>query len=407
VTQGDAQVLGLRKRTTKKGETLELERHVANAISIFVRDPRWTDRIRFNDFAQAVEIEDPPWNADDRDAGPTTRRAWVDEDAVRAQAWLIREYQLSLGRETVRDAIAVVARRRVVHPVREWLSELRWDGQLRVDNWFEKYLGCPADAYTSRVGRWFLLGAIARIMRPGCKVDTMPVLEGQQGAGKSTALRTLFGEGWFTDTPLDLSSKDRFVGLQGTWCHEIAELDSFSRTDESRIKSFLSSPTDTFRPPYGRGVVTVPRQLVFAGTVNRDDYLRDETGNRRFFPVRCGRVDLEALGRDRDLIWAEAFAAFESGAVWWPVGDELAACAEEQAARVQQDPWQSIISHAVSIQTEVTVTQLLERHLNLEPGKIAQGDANRVAKILRLLGFRRVQRRTGAGRQWVYERPSA
>ena len=140
--------------------------------------------------------------------------------------------------------------------------------------------------------------------------------------------------------------------MQGVWIIEIAELDAIGKAEVSRIKAFLTRTTDRFRPPYGRYTIEVPRSCVFAGTVNPDTYLRDETGNRRFWPVRCGTIDIDALARDRDQLWAEAVARFKDGAIWWIDGPELmAAATAEQEKRYQSDAWDDLIEHWLGFET--------------------------------------------------------
>lgn len=377
----------------------------SNATIILGHDPAWQGVIAFDDFAQAiVTTRAAPWDAAD---APLVTRAgpWTDTDTTRAQSWILRHYSLKLEPAAVWSAVSVVADRLHVHPVRRYLESLRWDGQRRLPTWLTVYLGAPEKRYHDRVGQWFLVGAVARIMRPGCKVDTMPVLEGQQGARKSSALRTLFGAEWFSDTPLDLSSKDRFCDLAGKWCVELAELDSLRGHEVERVKGFLSSQSDSYRPPYGRATVVAPRQVVFCGSTNRDDYLRDETGNRRFWPVVTGRIDLGGLERDRDQLWAEAREAYEGGAAWWPSPEDAALCREEQAARMHIDAWTPCVAEFLrtSAGARTTVGDVLTR-IGIERAKWTQSDQNRVARILAQLGWSRVRRRGTDGlRSWGYE----
>jgi putative DNA primase/helicase len=173
-------------------------------------------------------------------------------------------------------------------------------------------LGVANTDYSRAVGSRWLISPVARIFRPGAKADCCLILEGPQGIRKSTALRTLAGE-YFTDELADLGSKDAAMQTRGVWMIELSELDSLSHSEVARIKAFMSRTTDRFRPPYGMRLVESPRQCVFAGTVNHSTYLRDETGGRRFWPVTCGQIDIEALGRDRNQLWAEAKAGFDAG----------------------------------------------------------------------------------------------
>lgn len=383
-----------------------------NAITLFGHDPAWRDGagslLAFDDLAQAiVTTRPPPWTSDDAPASSDAGEL-ADVDTVRAQAWLERVHLVKLRREAVHDALSVVAHRRRVHPIRDWLDGLHWDGVVRLGAWLSTYLGAEPSPVNAVVGRLFLTSAVARVYRPGCKVDTMMVLEGPQGARKSTALRVLFGERWFSDTPLDLESKDRFVGLRGRWCLEMAELDSLSRAGVERIKSFLSSPIDTYRPPYGRGLANVPRGCVFAGSTNGEAYLKDDTGNRRFWPVAVGRIDADGLARVRELLWAEAREAFACGAPWWPTDAEQGMLGSEQAQRLVEDAWQPIVDRYLATRLPdvlVTVGDVLGVALGLEKGRWGQNETNRAARCLRLAGWRRVQRRVEGARAWGYVSP--
>jgi predicted P-loop ATPase len=299
----------------------------------------------------------------------------------------------------VYDAVRVLAEKRIVNPPRDWLEGIRWDGVRRVNGWLVKYLGASPSDYVTSVGRWMLVSAVARIIRPGCKVDTMLVLEGPQGLKKSTSMRVLFSDRWFSDTPLDLNSKDRFVGLRHNWCHEFAELDAFGRADIARIKSFLSSQTDDFRPPYGKSNVRVERRCIFVGTVNDSEYLRDPTGNRRFWPVRCGKIDIPALESDREQLMAEAREMFLSGERWWPEGAEVEACEKAQSERTANDVWFPLIGTYVETEhkkhareTFITIGDVLA-DLGIRKGEWTQSEQNRVAKCLVQLKWQPTRRR--------------
>jgi len=395
----------------RRGEIAKVGR---NAQLILIHDQRWRDVIAWDDFRQAiVSCKEPPWDDDLRPA--VVHREWTDSDIIRVQSWLQDRHSLQLGREVVGDAVLLVAERSSSHEVRDYLQGLEWDGVSRVGSWASRYLGAEHNAYTELVSRYYLTSAVARIMEPGCKVDTMIVLEGAQGARKSTALKTLFGAEWFSDTPLDLESKDRFVALRGNWGNEWAELDAMRKSDIARIKSFLSSSRDRYRPPYGRGLIDVPRQCVFAGTTNPDAYLRDPTGNRRFWPVRCGYVDVEQLAADRDQLWAEARTIYESYAAgehscrWWPEGDEIALLRGEQEERVEPDPWDDIVADWAADRLEmgyITTAEVLGTALNIDAGKRSRADEGRVGAILGRLGWTRTRRRVKGTRRYVYVPPS-
>lgn len=376
------------------------KRALANVITMLSLAPEWRGLLVFDEFAERISTaRSPPWHDERREPGP-----WTEQDDVRLVQHVERELHFSLRPGEAHAAVDNVARRLTANPLVKWLRGLKWDMTQRLDTWLSTYAGVAPSDYASQVGRWFMIGAIARAMRPGCKVDHVLVLEGPQGKRKSTCLRVLAGEEWFADSPIDLASKDRFVALQGIWIQEIAELDGFDRGDVNRIKSYLSSPVDVYRPPYARASVKVPRRAVFAATVNGDSYLRDETGNRRFWPVRCdGTIDLVGLARDREQLWAEAMFKFGADATWWPDSAEaVAACVAEQGDRVQRDAWEPMIAGFIGSRSEITVADLLRRCLELEPAKWGPTEQQRIARVLRILGWERAQVRRDGVRVWLY-----
>jgi predicted P-loop ATPase len=330
----------------------------------------------------------------------------------------------------VSRSVGAVTRAISVHPVRDYLRSLSWDGTPRIESWTLAYLGADDTRLNRAFGALWMISAVARIMRPGVKVDHMLILEGPQGAKKSSALKVLAGADWFTDELAEIGSKDAAQQMRGVWVIEIAELDAIGRAEVSRIKAFLTRTTDRYRPPYGRYVVEVARQCVFAGSVNPDTYLRDETGNRRFWPVRCGSIDLDALARDRDQLWAEAVARFDAGAVWWLDEPELIAMATaEQDARYQSDAWDALIERWLAFEkrrvnhggfgyddwrdedvertahlTDVSVGEILEGALGIEPARWTRADQMRVGSYLNSRKWQRYQRRTGQFREWRYRR---
>src|ERR1019366_3150309 len=220
------------------------------------------------------------------------------------------------SKETTGQAVQTVAREHPFHPVRDYLNSLKWDGVKRIDDWLGPYLGADPSDYVRGVGSKWLIGAVARIREPGCKNDTCLILEGEQGTLKSTALRTLT-DPWFTDDIAELGTKDSALQLRGVWLIELSELASMHPSEISRTKAFMSRNTDRFRPPFGRRPIEVPRECFFAGTVNQSAYLRDETGGRRFWPVKRGAINIAELRRDRDQLWAEAVHQYGAGPSWW------------------------------------------------------------------------------------------
>jgi len=255
------------------------------------------------------------------------------------------------------------------------------------------------------VGKRWLISAVARIYKPGCKVDHSLILEGPQGVFKSTGLRFLFTP-WFTDALSEIGSKDSALELRGVWLIELAELDMLARAEVSKIKAYMSRMIDRFRPPYGRVPVSYPRECVFAGTVNNSTYLRDETGGRRFWPVKCGPIDLKGLERDRDQLWVEARDAYHSGARWWLEGKEvIQAATAEQEERYDSDAWHDLMLEWLIGKDTVTITEVLTECLRKARDHWTQTDQNRVSRTLRALKwerFRLPRSSVNDSRQWAY-----
>jgi putative DNA primase/helicase len=239
-------------------------------------------------------------------------------------------------------------------------------------------------------------------MQPGCKMDNVIILEGEQGRWKSTALAVLAGE-WFMDTPFTLGDKDAYLALRGKLIIEMAELDAMSRAESSRQKAFFSSSADTFRAPYQMWARTIPRQCVFAGTVNHGTYLRDTTGNRRYWPVRCTHAALDVLRSDRDQIWAEAFELWKRGTRWWIQQEERQLFEHEQELRYVGDALEDRLRDFLAGSTETTMERVLDVGLKLEVSKWTRAEQSRIGEVLQKLGWEKCRRSNGA-RDYFYVR---
>lgn len=351
-----------------------------NATRLLERHPDMLGRFWFDEFRGQILST---WN--------TRRepREWTDSDDVRLALWMQRT--MGIGRMavgTARDAVTAMAMAHRRNECREWLEALRWDGTARLHHVLPIGFGVEQNAYSEAVGRCWLIGMVARVLSPGCKLDTMPVFEGEQGRGKSTALQVLVGQHWFAEASESLLSKDFFQSLQGKWLIEIAEMDAFSRAEVTAVKRVITCRTDRFRPPYGRRVEDHPRMCVFAGTTNRDDWHRDETGARRFWPVTVADVDLEWLARWRDALFAEAVTLYRQGASWWNVPAEDAK--REQDARRSVDEWEGVVSDFLVGMSEATVGEVLGGALKMRPESWDRPSQMRVATVLRALGWSKV-----------------
>jgi len=386
--------------------------NLASAIAAFRLAPEWRGVLTYNEFALEVgAVNRPPFPSSWIDTG-----RWTQTEDLLTCEWLQKQ-GINVALETAGQAIQAVAGEHRFHPVRVYLDGLLHDGAQRIDRWLVDYLGVEDSEYARAVGAAWLIAAVARIYEPGCKADHILVLEGRQGCYKSTAFRTLGGE-WFTDDLADLTSKDAPMQLAGAWIIEMSELDSLSRAEVGRVKAFVTRMTDRYRPPYGKRIVDQPRQCVFAGTVNHDAYLRDETGGRRFWPVKVGRINIETLRRDRAQLWAEAVRLYREGARWWLEDQDLVkAAAEEQAGRFLEDPWSEAVldyTHGRA-ESDVAVTEILchlmpprdNRDGTSNLREWDQTSANRVARILTANGFSRHQVRIDGQRCWRYYRPEA
>ncbi|WP_298870913.1 virulence-associated E family protein [uncultured Bradyrhizobium sp.] len=303
----------------------------------------------------------------------------LDNMALMVRNEISKVYKLDIAKGLVMEALQIKCMERAFDPVRDYLDELRWDGQPRLDRWLVTHCGADDTEYVRAVGRKVLLAAVRRAREPGCKFDYLMVMEGRQGAGKSTALRILAGTENFSDAQvLRLRDKEQQEAIGGIWIYEIAEL-AGRHIDVEGLKAFLSKTVDAARAAYGHGRTDQRRRCIFVATTNNDQYLKDGTGNRRFWPVRVGEIDLEALRLDRDQLWAEAAAAEATGeplvipAALWSVA------AGETAGRMELDPWADIVGdklaqlEAIALKGKALPTKLFAQ------GEDADGPNWRVA----------------------------
>ncbi|MGH8331914.1 MAG: VapE domain-containing protein, partial [Pseudomonas sp.] len=369
-----------------RSESGALIAHMQNVELILANDERWAGVVSYSAFSsKIVKLRAAPYGGGTGD--------WADIDDVRVMKWLAQQYNLRVKASQVIEAVSVVAHDHAFHPVRQYLRKLEWDRVPRLENWLTAVMGVKATDYSSKVGKRWLLSAVARVMKPGCKADSVMILEGAQGAGKSTAMSILGGE-WFMDTPFALGDKDGFQAIRGKWIVELGELDSFNKAESTKAKQFFSASTDTYRESYGRRTMDVPRQCVFVGTTNQDEYLKDATGNRRYWPVACTKVDLELLRSMRDQLWAEAVFCYDAGDLWWVTLDEAAMFGEEQDERFVVDEWEGpILTWLEESQIGETTTgsDVLTSALKLDFGHWGKPEQMRVGAIMHRLGWRRVR----------------
>lgn len=364
--------------------------NLENCVAVLRGHPRFAGRIWYDTFHQDILTT---WDCE-------TPRRWVDADRLRVAEVFQRDFGLvKFGDDLVEKAAITVAHEDQRDELCDWLTSLSWDGASRLGTWLQHVVGAPDDAYHAAVGRNFILSMVVRGMRPGCKVDTMPVFEGAQGAGKSSLL-SILGGGFYAELTESMDNKDFFVVIQGKWLVEIAELDAFRRSDIRRIKQTLSSCQDRCRLPYGKHAVDLPRRVVFAGSTNEHEYLRDHTGARRFWPVTVEGINHGWLIENREQLFAEAVDALRSGASWWEM--PVAEAHTQAEARREIDPWEDAVAAFCIGRRETTVMEVLS-DIGVELAKQGKAEQMRVSQILSVLGYRRhLRRRAGKPmRVWV------
>lgn len=240
-----------------------------------------------------------------------------EKDAINIKQWLASTYGLDVPTGTIYEATIYIGNKNQYHPVKDWFKTLPdWDGVPRLYTWLKRYFRAEDDKdYLGEVFSKWMYASVTRVFEPGAKFDWMPIFEGKQGIGKSMFGSILFGQQFFLDWLPKLADKDASGALQGILCVEFGELVSLNRNEVETIKSYVSRQVDKYRPPYGRGTIEYYRQCIFYGTTNASTYLHDETGNRRFMPVKVGQLNFDQLYKDREQLWAEAIWTYQNGLV--------------------------------------------------------------------------------------------
>jgi predicted P-loop ATPase len=402
-----------------RNDTGKLVACYENAALLLENSPEWAGVLAYNQFTGGYIIRKPAPAPIAAQVGQEVEDHF-DTEVVR---WLERKGVMARP-EMVRRVVDAWARRNPYHPILEYLDSIPlWDGVKRIGTWLIDYCGVESsdeqpNGFAMVAGEKFLISAVARVLAPGCKVDTILVLEGLQGTFKSMVPRILAGDEYFSDRLGEMGSRDASMQLRGIWIMELSELDALNRVETSRAKSFLSQQTERFRLPYGHRIVENKRQCVFVGTTNSDTWLKDETGGRRYWPVRCRSIHVDQLKDDRDQLWAEALAAYRSGKSWWLEDRTMIEEAiEEQRGRFAEDVWQEKViafaeerarrsetgddgRHAPRGYT--AIPEILDR-LGIEMAKQDQAAANRIARCLKAGGWERFQKRKADGtREWRY-----
>lgn len=369
-----------------------------NVWRVLENDSRWGGRLYLNELDGRVYLDGKPMT----DATLTRFRRWMDE-----------HYGMRTTKGDAADVACEWAAEKSRHPLRTRLESLEWDTDSRAATLLPRYFGAADTPLNREIGKRWLISAVARVFQPGCQVDTVLILQGPQGVRKSSAFRALaMRDEWFSDTAMSFArGNDALEKIRGVWIYELAELTAVRRTDVESVKAFVSSRVDRYREAYGRFLTETPRQCVIVGSTNEAEFLVDGTGSRRFWPVAVGTIDLEAIKRDREELWAEAVAFYRGGERWWLEGvytdektDETVAftgALEEASAQFNSgDPWDTPIRRWVhrTTDSEFTIAELLKSALDKDADRLTRMDSMRVAGILAAMGCKRIRVREAGGR---------
>lgn len=382
------------------GEPVGIKACEFNVELILTNDPTWKGTLRFNEVTKEIDVT----------SGPLAKRQVGDLEVATCGWFQESAYKIFMHPYQFGPLLLSAARLNAYDPLAEYLNGLKWDGTARIDQFLVTYFGADDIDHNRRVGRKWLISAVARALAPGSKVDTVLILEGAYGVGKSTALRVL-GEPYFSDTKVTLGDKDSRLMVSRFWILEMAELAALRQQDSESLKAFFSAQSDAIRPPYGRRVEEFKRRCVLVGTTNSDDYLLEP--NRREWPVLCGKINKAKLQTDRDQLWAEAVVAFKAGESWWLEDEEQREAMEVAEAR------QTVTGEAEAIRRwfysiprdkrpkSITTYDVAQQALDIPKAQMVGRSQLFVAigRVLRKMGFVRRQVRVGATREWRFEVP--
>ena len=360
---------------------------LCNVLSFMkLEDSPLKDALRYNLFTKNIEFKiQAPWHYNEG-------QSWSDEDAIMFKAWLSDTKNFEMQTFVIHEAALNIAKENAYHPVFNYLEGLKWDGKKRLGTWLSDYCSCEENIYTKAIGEKVLIAAIARIYKPGTKFDHVLVIEGAQGIGKTT-LVSIIGKYWYGDVMIDPHNKDTVDALRGKWIIEISEMECAKR-EVNALKRFITCTSDRMRPAYARNTQDFPRQCIFIGTINPENgrgYLKDPTGNRRYWPLRVDAVDFVRLREDMDQIWAEALQVYKSGKCkLYLETKELQDFAHNEAEeRFEMDPLEEIIGNYLEEKEveSITTTQIMQDILMMPVSKLDKFFAMRIACTMNRLNY--------------------
>ena len=352
-------------------------------------EAHWGERLRLNEMTQQIELNG--------------KAGELDIELVYGR--LADELGIDIPKQTASDFVKITAQKYAYSPVRDYLNSLTSIEPINLDTLAERYFGTNDPLHATLLKRT-LIAAVARVFQPGCKVDTLCILQGGQGTLKSTFWETLASEPWFTDNLSEANEKDEKLKLRRYWILEFSEFETaYKRKEVEQLKAFLSSRIDSLRRPYGRAIEDFPRTSVFVGSTNRQEFLHDPTGERRYWVIPVTQtIPIKIVAQERDRIWAAAVAAYKAGEQWWltPQEDEL--LAEANQGWQSSDTWEEDILKYLELRSTCTVGDILEKPLGLDIGQHGKGEQMRVSDILRRNGWVRASKRIDGKLQRYWEK---
>jgi len=353
-------------------------------------ETHWGQRLRFNEMTQQVELN-----------GKT------DLDIERVYLRLADELGIDIPKQTAVDLVLVTAQKYAYSPVRDYLNSLANVTPIDLDSLAERWFGTKDPLHATYLKKTLIAG-VARVFEPGCKVDTLLILQGIQGLLKSLCLQTLAGKGWFTDSLNDSNEKDEKMKLKRYWMLEYSEFETvYKRKEVSQLKAFLSSPVDSLRVPYGKAIQDFPRSSIFVGTTNKQEILNDETGSRRdwILPVQQ-TIPIKTVEAERDGVWAAAVAAYKAGEQWWLTPEEDELRAEANKSWQASDTWEASILNYLQLKNKssTTVAELLTEVIRLDLAQQKKAEQMRVSEVLCRNGWSRVAKRIDGKLQKCWEK---
>lgn len=393
--------IGLLSTTGNAGQKV-YNRCTENIFRILEKHPDFAGRFRFDEWTQKAEIKDNgKWReVDDSDYTPIQRSISAMYQPFRM-----------VGKEMVIDAINDACRAHSFDRAVQFIRKEKWDGIPRIDTWLTKAYGCPDDEYHKAVGANFFKGMAKRIIQPGCKFDSVMILEGKQGCGKSTSLSMIAGK-WHLETTMKSDSKDFFLQFKGKLIVEFSEGETLSRSETKQMKAMISTQTDTYRAPYGRVMKDVPRRCIFAMTTNQDEYLKDESGNRRFYPVEVVSpiVDFTWIKENRQQLFAEALHRVEN--LKESIHEYPGDAKEHQESKMVRSPFEDMIRDwlknpvgmngtPINVKEEgTTITEIWKHGLYGDKSRIKKAEEMQIGLALKQLGFERKRVAIDGERMW-------